>query len=167
MAWAGGVKGFEREDSKGISQAALRASERISRWVSMSSWACEGRVARSMEGRTSGSGEIWEAGVVFVVVKARVFHCERGLGALRQACRRGVAMVGYMRVWYGCFTRVGRGCRDIELPKSPKELVWDAIRRANQTRPLRQSRFKCPKINDDIASPPYLPELCQYTCQYM
>lgn len=34
--------------------------------------------------------------MVFVVVKARVFHCERGLGALRQACRRGVAMVGYM-----------------------------------------------------------------------
>jgi hypothetical protein len=59
----------------------------------MSAWACEGRVPRSMGGRTSGSGESWEAGVGFVVVKARVVHCESGLGALRQACRSGVAMI--------------------------------------------------------------------------
>jgi hypothetical protein len=46
-----------------------------------------------MGGRTSGSGESWEAGVGFVVVKARVVHCESGLGALRQACRSGVAII--------------------------------------------------------------------------
>lgn len=45
-----------------------------------------------MGGRTSGSGEIWEAGVGFEVVKARVVHCESGLGALRQACRSDVAI---------------------------------------------------------------------------
>lgn len=45
-----------------------------------------------MGGSTSGSGEIWEAGVGFEVVKARVVHCERLVGALRQACRSGVAI---------------------------------------------------------------------------
>lgn len=46
-----------------------------------------------MGGRTSGSGEIWAAGVGFLVVKAREDHCESGLGALRQACRSDVAML--------------------------------------------------------------------------
>ena len=100
----GGVKGLEREPSRGISQAALRARARISRWVSMSAWACEGRLSRLMGGRTSGSGVSWdeEAHVGFVVEKARVVHCERGLGALRHACRRGVAMVVDVVMWPGC-----------------------------------------------------------------
>lgn len=45
-----------------------------------------------MGGRTSGSGVICEADVGLVVAKERVVHCERGLGALRQACRSGVAI---------------------------------------------------------------------------
>lgn len=54
-----------------------------------------------MGGRTSGSGEICEAGVGVVEVKDRV-HCWSGLGALRQACRSDVAMavVGVERGQY-------------------------------------------------------------------
>ena len=43
-----------------------------------------------------------EAHVGFVVEKARVVHCERSLGALRHACRRGVAMVVDVVMWPGC-----------------------------------------------------------------
>jgi hypothetical protein len=58
----------------------------------MSACACEGRLAKLMGGRTSGSAASCEAGRGFEVVKARVVHCERGPGALRQACRSGVAI---------------------------------------------------------------------------
>jgi hypothetical protein len=39
--------------------------------------------------------------VGFVVVKARELHRERGLGALRQACRSGVAIAVEVVDWRG------------------------------------------------------------------
>jgi hypothetical protein len=67
-----------------------------------------------MGGRISGWAESCEAAVDFEVVKARVVHCERGLGALRQACRSGVAIgVGVVDVW-----PVGVCLRLIEYPSS-------------------------------------------------
>lgn len=93
-AWVGGVKGLLREESRGISQAALRARERISRWVSRSAWAWEGREERSRAGRTSWSS-IWEALGAGVEERERVHCCgiDLGVAALRQTCLKGAAIV--------------------------------------------------------------------------